>query len=136
MLYVIDAITTFEEGHDLTEAILDQDVEGLATIAVSPASGNGQRINTYRQLGNYIQDVQTRQTATAVKQELQKRSQQNGFRMYQISLRVWTLFQEIGVPYTRNFCRITSDWTYKLPKSEFERFLQLCETENSQDMGR
>jgi hypothetical protein len=133
--YAMDAVTALEESHDLTKAVHDQDIEGLAIIAVNPASGNGQRINAYRRLGNYIHDAQTRQTATAVKQELQKRSQQNGPRMYQISLRIWTLFQEIGMPHTRKFCRITPDWTYKLPRSEFERFLQLCETLNSQVMG-
>ncbi|RHZ78142.1 hypothetical protein Glove_167g16 [Diversispora epigaea] len=34
----------------------------------------------------------------------------------------------IGTPDARNFQNVMPDWIYKLPKSEFERFLQLCKT--------
>jgi len=45
--YVMDAITTPEEIEDLTEATPDFDIEGLASIAVNSANGNGQRLNAY-----------------------------------------------------------------------------------------
>ncbi|RHZ72121.1 hypothetical protein Glove_246g14 [Diversispora epigaea] len=40
----------------------------------------------------------------------------------------------IRMPYARSFQNIISDWIYKLPKSEFERFLRLCKTMDTQLM--
>ncbi|RHZ85382.1 hypothetical protein Glove_66g43 [Diversispora epigaea] len=35
-------------------------------------------------------------------------------------------------PFVKNFRNVMSNWIYKLPKSEFERFLQLCKTMSTQ----
>jgi len=89
-------------------------------------------MNAYKKLGDYVKDALLRSNVTALKRELHERSHQNGLRIYQIATRVQLLFREIGTPYARSFRNVTPDWIFKLPKSEFERFLQLCKTMGAQ----
>ena len=130
MLYAVDIFTALEESDQANE----HDLDDLLRTATDISGTNGQRINAYRKLGDYLQDALLRCTVTALKRELHERSHQNGSRIYQIATRVRSLFQEIGTPYARNFRHITPDWIYKLPKSEFERFMQLCKTMGAQLM--
>ncbi|RHZ77204.1 hypothetical protein Glove_184g160 [Diversispora epigaea] len=52
--YVLDTITAPEEVHDLMEAVFDHDIAGLLSVATNPDNPNGQRVNAYRRLGEYI----------------------------------------------------------------------------------
>lgn len=128
--YAMDIFTALEE-YDQT---IDLDLDGLLRIATDIYGTNGQRMSAYRRLGDYLQEAQLKCTVTTLKRELHERSHQNGARIYQIATRVRSLFQEIGTPYARSFRNVTPDWIYKLPKSEFERFLQLCKTMGAQLM--
>jgi hypothetical protein len=123
--YVLEAVTTSEEVRDLTEAMFDHDVAGLLSVATDPDNLNGQRVNAYRRLGEYIGTSQENRSATAIKQELQGYSHQNGARTYQIAQRVRSLAQEIGMLRPRNLKLVTPDWIYKLPKQEYERLLKM-----------
>ena len=127
-VYAMDIFTALEE-HDQT---IDLDLDGLLRIVTDVHGTNGQRMSAYKRLGDYLQDAQVGCTVTALKRELHDRSHQNVARIYQIATRVRSLFQEIGMPYARSFRNVTPDWIYKLPKSEFERFLQLCKTMGAQ----
>ena len=80
--YVLDAVTAPEELHDLTEVIFDHDVAGLLSVTTDPANLNGQRVNAYRKLGEYICASQENRTAAMIKRELQEYSHQNGPRIY------------------------------------------------------
>ena len=124
--YVLDAVAAPEEVHDLTEVILDYDVAGLLSVATDPANANGQRVNAYRKLGEYVCASQESRTATSIKQELQGYSHQNGARTYQIALRIRSLTQEVGMLRPKNLQLVTPDWIYKLPKQEYERLLNMC----------
>jgi len=124
--YVLDAVTAPKELHDLTEVMFDHDVAGLLSVASDPANLNGQRVNAYRKLGEYICVSQENRTATAIKRELQEHSHQNGSRTYQIAQRIRSLAQEVGMLRPKNFQLITPDWIYKLPKQEYERLLRMC----------
>lgn len=130
MTYAIDTLTALEE-HDQA---VDHDLDDLLRIVTDVSGTNGHRMNAYRKLGDYLQDAQLKCTAASLKKELHRRSQQNGARIYQIAIRVRSLFQEIGTPYARSFRNVTPDWIYKLPKTEFERFLQMCKTMSTQLM--
>jgi hypothetical protein len=123
--YVLEVVTTSEEVRDLTEAMFDHDVAGLLSIATDPDNSNGQRVNAYRRLGEYICTSQESRSATAIKQELQGYSHQNGARTYQIAQRVRSLAQEVGMLRPRNLQLVTPDWIYKLPKQEYERLLKM-----------
>jgi hypothetical protein len=123
--YVLEAVTTPEEVRDLTEAVFDHDVAGLLSVATDPDNPNGQRVNAYRRLGEYIGTSQENRSATAIKQELQGYSHQNGARTYQIAQRVRSLAQEVGMLRPRNLQLITPDWIYKLPRQEYERLLKM-----------
>ncbi|RHZ68083.1 hypothetical protein Glove_297g23 [Diversispora epigaea] len=129
-MYAVDIFTALEEQ----DRAIDLDLDELLRIATDMHGTNGQRMNAYKKLGDYLQDAQLGSTVTVLKRELHERSHQNGARIYQIATRIRSLFQVIGTPYARNFRNITPDWIYKLPKSEFERFLQLCETMGTQLM--
>jgi hypothetical protein len=98
-IYAMDIFTALEE-HDQA---IELDLDGLLRIVTDTHGTNGQRMNAYRKLGDYLQDAQLRSTVTALKRELHKRSRQNGARIYQIATRVRSLFQEIGMPYARSF---------------------------------
>jgi hypothetical protein len=124
--YVLDAITTPEEVRDLTEDVFDCDVAGLLSVATDPDNQNGQRVNAYRRLGEYICVSQETRSATAIKQELQEYSHQNGPRIYQIAQRIRSLAQEVGMMRPKDLQLITPDWIYKLPKQEYERLLKMC----------
>lgn len=128
MNYAMDIFTALEEP----DQAIDHDLNGLLRIVTDVRGTNGQRMNAYKKLGDYLQDAQIESTVTALKRELHERSHQNGARIYQIATRVQSLFQEIGTPYARSFRNVTPDWIYKLPKCEFERFLQLCKTMGAQ----
>ena len=132
MPYAMDTLTALEECNQTGED--NCDIDGLLRIVTNIDSSNGQKLSAYRRIGNYLHDAQKQCAAAALKKEMQDRSHQNGLRIYQIAIRVQLLFQEIGSPYTRNFRHITPNWIYKLPKSEFNRFLQLCNTLNAQLM--
>ena len=123
--YVLEVVTTSEEVRDLTEAMFDHDVAGLLSVAMDPDNLNGQRVNAYRRLGEYIGTSQENRSATAIKQELQGYSHQNGARTYQIAQRVRSLAQEVGMLRPRNLKLVTPDWIYKLPKQEYERLLKM-----------
>jgi hypothetical protein len=128
MIYATDIFTALEEP----DQAIDHDLDGLLRIVTDVHGTNGQRMNAYKKLGDYLQDALLRSNVTTLKRELHERSHQNGARIYQIAIRVQTLFREIGTPYARSFRNVTPDWIYKLPKSEFERFLQLCKTMDAQ----
>ncbi|RHZ80099.1 hypothetical protein Glove_139g323 [Diversispora epigaea] len=96
-MYAVDIFTALEEQ----DRVIDLDLDELLRIATDMHGTNGQRMNAYKNLGDYLQDAQ---------------------------------LGIIGTPYARNFRNVTPDWIYKLPKSEFERFLQLCETMGTQLM--
>ena len=128
MIYAMNIFTALEE-HDQTTNL---DVDSLLRIATDIHGTNGQRMSAYKRLGDYLQDAHSKCTVTTLKRELHERSHQNGARIYQIATRVRSLFQEIGTPYARSFRNVMPDWIYKLPKSEFERFLQLCKTMGAQ----
>ena len=130
MIYVTDIFTALEE-HDPSD---DPNLDDLLRIVTDVHGTNGQRMNAYKKLGDYLQDALLGSNVTTLKKELHERSRQNGARIYQIATRVHSLFQEIGTPYARSFRNVTPDWIYKLPKSEFERFLQLCKTTGTQLM--
>src|SRR6185436_12922565 len=89
--YVLDTITAPEEVRDLTEAVFDHDITGLLSVATDPDNPNGQRVNAYRRLGEYISAFQETRTATSIKHELQGYSHQNGSRTYQIAQRIRSL---------------------------------------------
>ena len=127
-VYAMDIFTALEE-HDQT---IDLDLDGLLRIVTDMHGTNGQIMSTYKKLGDYLKDALLRSNVTALKRELHERSHQNGARIYQIATRVQLLFREIGTPYARSFRNVTPDWIYKLPKSEFERFLQLCKSMGAQ----
>jgi hypothetical protein len=124
--YALDAVTAPEELHDLTEVIFDHDVAGLLSVAIDPVNLNGQRVNAYRKLGEYICASQESRTATTIKRELQEHSHQNGSRTYQIAQRIRSLAQGVGMLRPKNLQLITPDWIYKLPKQEYERLLEMC----------
>ncbi|RHZ71619.1 hypothetical protein Glove_256g153 [Diversispora epigaea] len=152
--YVLDTITAPEEVHDLTEAVFDHDIAGLLSVATDPDNPNGQRVNAYRRLGEYIstfQEIPTDpdnpngqrvnayrrlgeyistfqeiRTATSIKHELQGYSHQNGSRTYQIAQRLRSLAQAVGMLRPKNLQLVTPDWIYKLPKQEYERLLKMC----------
>jgi hypothetical protein len=130
MIYAMDIFTALEEQ----DQAIDLDLDGLLRIATNTHEENGQRMNAYKRLGDYLQDALSTYTVITLKRELHDRSHQNGARIYQIATRVRSLFQEIGTPYARSFRNVTPDWIYKLPKSEFDRFLQLCKTMGTQLM--
>jgi hypothetical protein len=130
MIYAMDIFTALEEQ----DQAIDLDLDGLLRIATNTHEENGQRMNAYKRLGDYLQDALSTCTITTLKGELHERSHQNGARIYQIATRIRSLFQEIGTPYARSFRNVTPDWIYKLPKSEFDRFLQLCKTMGTQLM--
>ena len=124
--YVLDVVTTPEEVRDLTEAVFDYDVAGLLSVATDPDNQNGQRVNAYRKLGEYICTSQENRSATAIKQELQGYSHQNGARTYQIAQRIRSLTQEVRMLRPKNLQLVTPDWIYKLLKQEYERLLKMC----------
>jgi hypothetical protein len=124
--YVMDAVTAAEEEYDLTEAVPGHDATGLLSIATNPNNSSGQRMNAYRKLGEYIYDAQQELTATALKQELGEYSQRNGARTHTIALRARSFSLEVGILYPKRFQHITPHWVYRLPKQEYERFLQSC----------
>ena len=124
--YALDVVATPEEVHDLTEAMFDHDVAGLLSVATDSDNENGQRVNAYRKLGDYICASQENRTATSIKQELQGHSHQNGPRTYQIAQRIRSLAQEVGMLRPKNLQLVTPDWIYKLPKQEYERLLKMC----------
>ena len=128
MIYATDIFTALEEP----DQTIDYDLDGLLRIVTDIHGTNGQRMNAYKKLGDYLQDALLRSNVTALKRELHERSHQNGARIYQIATRVQLLFREIGTPYARSFRNVSPDWIYKLPKLEFERFLQLCKTMGAQ----
>jgi hypothetical protein len=130
MIYAMDIFTALEEQ----DQAIDLDLDGLLRTVTNIHGENGQRMSAYKRLGDYLQDAQSTYTVTVLKRELHDRSHQNGARIYQIATRIRLLFQEIGTPYARSFRNVTPDWIYKLPKSEFERFLQLCKTMGAQLM--
>ena len=130
MIYAMDIFTALEEQNQA----IDLDLDGLLRTVMNIHGVNGQRMSAYKRLGDYLQDAQSTYTVTVLKKELHDRSHQNGARIYQIATRVRSLFQEIGTPYARSFRNVTPDWIYKLPKSEFDRFLQLCNTMGAQIM--
>jgi hypothetical protein len=132
---VLEAVTAPEELHDLTEVMFDHDVTGLLSVATDPANSNGQRINAYRKLGEYICISQENRTATAIKRELQEHSHQNGPRIYQIAQRIRSLAQEVGMLRPKDLHLITPDWICKLPKQEYERLLKMCGEMHSQLMN-
>ncbi|RHZ85997.1 hypothetical protein Glove_57g29 [Diversispora epigaea] len=105
-MYAVDIFTALEEQ----DRVINHDLDELLRIAMDIHETNGQRMNAYKKLGDYLQDVQLGIT------------------------RIRSLFQVIGMPYVRNFQNVMPDWIYKLPKSEFERFLQLCKTIGTQLM--
>jgi hypothetical protein len=129
-IYAMDVFTALEEQDQAT----NHDLDGLLRIVTDIHGTNGQRMNAYKKLGDYLLDAQLRSTVTVLKRKLHEQSQQNGARIYQIATRVRLLFQEIGTPYARSFRNVTPDWIYKLTKPEFERFLQLCKTMGAQLM--
>jgi hypothetical protein len=124
--YVLEAVTAPEELHDLTEVMYDHDVAGLLSVATNPANLNGQRVNAYRRLGEYICVSLENRTATEIKRELQEYSHQNGPRIYQIAQRIRSLAQEVGMIRPKDLQLITPDWICKLPKQEYERLLKMC----------
>ena len=128
IIYATDIFTALEEP----DQTINYDLDGLLRIVTDIHGTNGQRMNAYKKLGDYLQDALLRSNVTALKRELHERSHQNGARIYQIATRVQLLFREIGTPYARSFRNVSPDWIYKLPKSEFERFLQLCKTMGTQ----
>ena len=130
--YVMEAVTTLEEGSDLTEVMAGDDIEGFLNVATNSDNSAGQRLNAYWKLGDCLHTIQPACTAAALKRELQKYTKQNSARLYQIAMRTKFLFDKIGMPYVKNFRNITPDWIYKLPKPEFNRFLQLCDAINEQ----
>ncbi|RHZ70503.1 hypothetical protein Glove_271g25 [Diversispora epigaea] len=121
--YVLDTITAPEEVHDLTEAVFDHNIAGLLSVATDPDNPNGQRVNAYRRLGEYVSTFQEIRTATSIKHELQGYSHQNGSRTYQIAQRLRSLAQALR---PKNLQLVTPDWIYKLPKQEYERLLKMC----------
>ena len=129
-MYAVDIFTALEEQ----DRVIDHDLDELLRIATDMHGANGQRMNAYKKLGDYLQDAQLGSTVTVLKRKLHERSHQNGARIYQIATRIRSLFEVIGTPYARSFRNVTPDWIYKLPKSEFERFLQLCKTMGTQLM--
>jgi len=124
--YVLDTITAPEEVRDLTEAVFDHDIAGLLSVATDPDNPNGQRVNAYRRLGEYISAFQETRTATSIKHELQGYSHQNGSRTYQIAQRIRSLTLAVGMLRPKNLQLVTPDWIYKLPKQEYERLLKMC----------
>jgi hypothetical protein len=133
--YVLEAVTAPEELHDLTEVMFDHDVAGLLSVATNPANPNGQRVNAYRRLGEYICASQENRTAAMIKRELQEHSHQNGPRIYQIAQRIRSLAQEVGMMRPKDLQLITPDWICKLPKQEYERLLKMCSEMHSQLMN-
>ena len=93
--YTMDIFTALEEP----DQTIDLDLDGLLRIVTDMHSTNGQRMNAYKRIGDYLQDAQLQYTVTALKRELHERSHQNGARIYQIATRVRSIFQEIGSPY-------------------------------------
>jgi hypothetical protein len=128
MIFVTDIFTALEEP----DQTINHNLDGLLRIATDIHGTNGQRINAYKKIGDYAKDALLRSNVTALKRELHERSHQNGSRIYQIATRVQLLFREIGTPYARSLRNVTPDWIFKLPKSEFDRFLQLCKTMGAQ----
>ena len=68
MPYVSDVFTALEEY----EQADDCDLDDLLCIATDTTVTNGQRMNAYRRIGDYIQDAQLGNTATSLKKDLQK----------------------------------------------------------------
>ncbi|CAG8602521.1 9308_t:CDS:1, partial [Diversispora eburnea] len=68
--YVMDVMTTSEEGYDSMKDMSNFDITGLLSIAINPTNSNGQRINAYRRLGDYIHAAQMERTTTSIEQEL------------------------------------------------------------------
>jgi hypothetical protein len=124
--YALDMVAAPEEVHDLTETVSSHDTGGLLVIATDPANPNGQRLNAYRKLGEYIQISQESRTATSIKRELQEHSHQNGSRIYQIAQRTRTLASEVGMLRPKSLQLVTPDWLCKLPKQEYERMTKMC----------
>jgi hypothetical protein len=128
--YVMDVVTAPEEGYDLTKDMSDFDISGLLSIAINPTNSNGQRVNAYRRLGEYIHAAQAERTTTSIEQELRRYSHQNGPRIRTIALRARGLARGIGMLLPRDLRSVTPDWLYRLPKQEYERLVQMCENAN------
>ncbi|RHZ76274.1 hypothetical protein Glove_199g82 [Diversispora epigaea] len=88
-------------------------------LATDMHGTNSQRMNTYKKLGDYLQDAQLGNTVTVLKRELHEQSYQNGAQIYQIATRIYLhakLFWGPEIAILGKKVEI------------FERFLQLCET--------
>ncbi|CAG8606724.1 9846_t:CDS:1 [Diversispora eburnea] len=75
--YVMDVMTTSEEGYDSKKDMSDSDITGLLSIAINPTNSNGQRVNAYRRLGDYIHTAQMERTTISIEQEFRTYSYQN-----------------------------------------------------------
>ncbi|RHZ79706.1 hypothetical protein Glove_141g101 [Diversispora epigaea] len=64
--YVMDVMTVLEEEYDLMKDMSDFDIPGLLSIAINFTNSNGQRVNAYRRLGEYIHATQAERTTTLV----------------------------------------------------------------------
>ncbi|CAG8590688.1 10095_t:CDS:1, partial [Diversispora eburnea] len=69
--YVLDVIAVPEEIHDFTEAVFDYDIAELLSVAKDPDNFNGQQVNTYRRLREYVSISQKIHMAMLIKYELQ-----------------------------------------------------------------
>src|SRR6185436_2857374 len=128
--YVMDIMTVPEEGYDLTKDMTDFDIPGLLFIAINSKNSNGQWVNAYRRLGEYIHAAQAERTTTSIEQELRGYSHQNGPRIRTIALRARGLAQGIGMLRPKDLRSVTPDWLYRLPKQEYERLVQMCKNAN------
>ncbi|RHZ88309.1 hypothetical protein Glove_23g266 [Diversispora epigaea] len=83
-MYAVDIFTALEEQ----DQVIVTDIHGT----------NGQRMNAYKKLGDYLQDTQLESTVTVLKRELHERFHQNGAQIYQIATSGNFLYLlEIGV---------------------------------------
>jgi hypothetical protein len=130
--YIMDVTTAPEEEYDLTKDTPDFDVPGLLSVAVNSANPNGQRVNAYRRLGEYIHVAQMKRTTTSIEQELREHSRQSGPRLRTIALRAKGLAQGTEMLRPKDLRKVTPDWLYRLSKQEYERLVQTCEEANLQ----
>ncbi|CAG8791834.1 6657_t:CDS:2, partial [Dentiscutata erythropus] len=129
--YVMDVMTAPEEGYDSTKDMSDSDITGLLSIAINPTNSNGQRVNAYRRLGDYIHAAQMERTTTSIEQELRTYSHQNGSRIRTIALKAKGLAQGAEMLRPKDLYSVTPDWLYRLLRQEYERLVQICGKTNS-----
>jgi len=66
MLYAIDIFTALEQCDQYNEL----DLDGLLRTVTDISGTNGQRMNAYKKLGDYLQDALLRSNVTALKKRI------------------------------------------------------------------